>query len=821
MFTSITSEFDKVSLECPITDLEIQQVLNEANMSSSPGIDNLPMSVIKFFWSLLKDIFLKAFNVMFNKGELFDTMKLSKLRLIPKKGSDLSKIKNWRPIGIETAPAKIFSGVINNRFKCVIDKITHRSQKAYSETYLIQENLLNFYELLTKSNNCNVPLATLILDFSKAFDSLAHSYIEDALKFHNFGPRFIALVMTSLNNRRSCIITNSGVTDFFDTVIGVLQGDISSPNIFKVCANPLLLKFCVSIIIKIPPEMPYNFNVNLNKVDISSGFADDINNFLEPTAIALQECYNILNKFSQTSNLKINANKTKIVFTGGIPTLDFITKANELGFSFSNDFTVLGLSLNKYLSNTDQMWDTILNKVCKIRNFWNLFHLTIPGRVNVIKTYFYSQLSYLGAIFTPPPKFLADFETCIISFLKQGGRIAKDRIFSKCEEGGLGLPIPGDFLESLKIKVFIKGTNSTDSWGLELRSFMLKDSLPLSIPINRVNNNYNPILYNLIKAFLRFAEFFWKFAGNILSARIFYNFMFLDNNNQCLESSFFTINSWTRFEQLILNLKLGDLINPNCTIIDYNSFRNNTNIHITPNEFIRLCHVLRKYINRFKSKKTLDIQDIDILLLKPNVKSRDFRIFFDNTSFKLKNCKPSKTRYLWLNENFDYEREKKFINVWKFSFLPMNIRDFSFKYVNNLLYLNAQLAHFSNSVTNPACSQCTRSLILPAPKESILHFFMHCNPNICVLDNYFHEFLSHVELNWDPSFTILGAPNGIPFYAALIINTEIILANWFIFQCRAKKKQPLLINLSWNLNSYRNIFRTFPKYNNAWIKWLK
>ena len=266
---------------------------------------------------------------------------------------------------------------------------------------------------------------------------------------------------------------------------------------------------------------------------------------------------------------------------------------------------------------------------------------------------------------------------------------------------------------------------------------------------------------------------------------------------------------------------MGDLINPNCTIIDYNSFRNNTNIHITPNEFIRLCHVLRKYINRFKSKITLDIQDIDILLLKPNVKSRDFRIFFDNTSFKLKNCKPSKTRYLWLNENFDYEREKKFINVWKFSFLPMNIRDFSFKYVNNLLYLNAQLAHFSNSVTNPACSQCTRSLILPAPKESILHFFMHCNPNICVLDNYFHEFLSHVELNWDPSFTILGAPNGIPFYAALIINTEIILANWFIFQCRAKKKQPLLINLSWNLNSYRSIFRTFPKYNNAWIKWLK
>ena len=779
------------------------------------------MTVIKFFWELLRDIFLKAFDAMFLKGELFGTMRLSKLRLIPKKGSDLSKIKSWRPIGIETAPSKLMSGIINNRLKLVIDKITHRSQKAYSETYLIQENLLNMYELISKSNKCNIPLATLILDFSKAFDSIAHSYICDALKFHNFGPRFIALVMTILKNRRSCIITENGLTDFFDTILGVLQGDISSPNIFKVCVNPLLLKFCISVLIKIPPQLPFNFNVNINKVDISSAFADDINNFLEPTAIALQECYNILDKFGLTSNLKINASKTLIIFTGGIPSLDFILKAEELGFSFGNNFKVLGLSLNKDLSNINEMWDKILEKVCKIRNFWNLFHLTIPGRCNVIKTYFYSQLSYLGAIFTPPVEFINDFKSCIITFLKQGGKIAKDRIFTKCEEGGLGLPVPEDFISSLKVKIFLKGTQSSDSWGLELKSFMLKDNIPFSIQIDKINNNYNPILYNIIKAFIQFCEYFWKFSGNILSARIFYNFMFLDNTNNFLTNSFFTANSWARYENLILNLKLGDLISTACTIIDYNSFKINTKILITPNEFIRLCHVLKNYLNRYKNKKILDSQDINSVMLKQNVKSRDFRIFLESNPFKLKNCRPSKTRYLWLNKNIELNREKRFITVWKFSFLPMNIRDFSFKFVNNHLFLNAQLSHFNNSIINPACSQCTRSLILPAPKESILHFFMYCYPNISILNSYFTDFFSNSELNWDPSFTLIGAPPDIPFYAALIINTEIIMANWFLFQCRSQKKTPILTNLSWNLNSFRSIFKTFPKYNNAWFKWVK
>jgi len=98
---------------------------------------------------------------------------------------------------------------------------------------------------------------------------------------------------------------------------------------------------------------------------------------------------------------------------------------------------------------------------------------------------------------------------------------------------------------------------------------------------------------------------------------------------------------------------------------------------------------------------------------------------------------------------------------------------------------------------------------------------MYCYPNISILNSYFTDFFSNSELNWDPSFTLIGAPPDIPFYAALIINTEIIMANWFLFQCRSQKKTPILIYLSWNLNSFRSIFETFPKYNNAWFKWVK
>jgi len=59
-----------------------------------------------------------------------------KTRLIAKMNSDLAKIKSWRSIFCLSTVYKIFSGVIDNILKKVIDKINIRSQKAYCMRYL-------------------------------------------------------------------------------------------------------------------------------------------------------------------------------------------------------------------------------------------------------------------------------------------------------------------------------------------------------------------------------------------------------------------------------------------------------------------------------------------------------------------------------------------------------------------------------------------------------------------------------------------------------------------------------------------------------------
>ena len=147
----------------------------------------------------------------------------------------------------------------------------------------------------------------------------------------------------------------------------------------------------------------------------------------------------------------------------------------------------------------------------------------------------------------------------------------------------------------------------------------------------------------------------------------------------------------------------------------------------------------------------------------------------------------------------------------------MNIRDFAFKFINNQVYLNANLSHFNNLNINAACFQCTVALNLPPPKESYPHFFMYCPLNNTIIKDYFDLFLSHTNINWFSCFSLLGAPSNISFYMSLILNIEIILVNNFLYKCKIAKKNPSINLLTSMNNDWRKTFLCFEKYKSAWL----
>ena len=72
----------------------------------------------------------------------------------------------------------------------------------------------------------------IMVDFSKAFDSIEHDYIWQALESFGFGPKYISWIQLIFKNREACITLCGHSTKRFTLGRGIPQGDCISGYIF-------------------------------------------------------------------------------------------------------------------------------------------------------------------------------------------------------------------------------------------------------------------------------------------------------------------------------------------------------------------------------------------------------------------------------------------------------------------------------------------------------------------------------------------------------------------------------------------------------------
>jgi len=65
--------------------------------------------------------------------------------------------------------------------------------------------------------------------------------------------------------------------------------------------------------------------------------------------------------------------------------------------------------------------------------------LTLPGRINVIKSLLFSQILYIGSFLMPSPEKLKILQSALDKYAIGSMNFAKNRITMAKEQGGLGL----------------------------------------------------------------------------------------------------------------------------------------------------------------------------------------------------------------------------------------------------------------------------------------------------------------------------------------------------------------------------------------------
>ena len=324
--------------------------------------------------------------------------------------------------------------------------------------------------------------------------------------------------------------------------------------------------------------------------------------------------------------------------------------------------------------------------------------------------------------------------------------------------------------------------------------------------------NMNPILYRILDSYKMFANSFWIDNANIQDIRVYNNTLFTNSQGNIVSRHFFTDTTWNRYSEEIKGFRLSNFLNDSNKPLSQDSFQTKNNIRINVMEFFRLISVIRHNLEKYKNKLGDPFYNIDIYFAKKGLKSRHYRKFLMNNGNNISTVKTTLNRYSWAGINeVDSIREIRFHKVWTHSFLPIEIRDFSFKLINNYHKFNANIAHFNENIS-ASCTACTVQKLLPAPKETIKHMYHDCPVNENFAKKYFETFLNNIDINFSMDFLLIGVPAILPESLAFIINIEIILLNFFLFNVRNKKQLPLMRNFNYFISWHRKLLLKNQNY---------
>jgi hypothetical protein len=452
-------------LENRLTISELYDALKSCK-DSSPGPDGIPYIVYLKFWKTAGPIILNAWNYSIDNQTLPTSHYESVITLLPKEGKDTQEIKNWRPITLSNCDAKIITKALSNKVSKVLDSIIDPTQTAYVPGRAVSDNLRSNFFLKSHCKQNKIESVLMSLDAKKAFDSVDHKYIEETLRAYGFGEGFINIFKLLYRNITARILVNGFLSKSLNIERGVKQGDALSCAIFIICIDPLLRNINNSKNIKCI-EISYGKEILRFK---GAAFADDVSIICKNDIDSIQGVFNEYDRLTKRSGLELNADKTEILNLKNNRQLNIKLSYNGQNIEIKSIPNLKICGVYYCIDVEEEYRLNVLDKILKLSykiKQWTPRHLTIEGKVLIVKTFGLSQLIYNMQSYGFKDVDLKNAERLIFQFIwsskeNQKGidRISRSIMKNSYENGGMKVTDVECLDRSIKLKQFIRAHKS-------------------------------------------------------------------------------------------------------------------------------------------------------------------------------------------------------------------------------------------------------------------------------------------------------------------------------------------------------------------------
>ena len=190
----LQSNKDSIYLN-PTDVCEIKKIVAKLPSKRSSGYDNISNILLKDIVASIVDVLCVIFNKSLELGEFPSTMKLAEV--VPLyKGKEHYLETNYRPISLLTTISKVLEKIVYQRIYSFLQNTgqLYENQYGFREAHSCEHAIGKVVNGIVKSLENKETSACVLLDLSKAFDTIEHMIMLEKLALYGIRGKCIVMV---------------------------------------------------------------------------------------------------------------------------------------------------------------------------------------------------------------------------------------------------------------------------------------------------------------------------------------------------------------------------------------------------------------------------------------------------------------------------------------------------------------------------------------------------------------------------------------------------------------------------------------------------
>lgn len=374
-------------------DLEIYDTLLSIK-SKAVGEDLISIDMLLHCCPIILPYITHIFNYCIECKTFPSIWKRSQIIPLPKV-TNPDELKDLRPISILCTLSKAFEKIIERQIRQHLHNhnILPEHQSGFRAGHSCTTALAKVTDDLFSAIDNNQLCILVLLDYSRAFDTISHELLLAVMHYIGFSLNAVALLRSYLIDRSQCVVLKNEKSGFSPVICGVPQGSILGPLLFTLYTFEFCktVAYCTTHFYADDTQMYYAFEEK-DTQQACQNINEDLQSLL---------------KISSNFCLNINATKSKAMLFGRTAARNRVSSdvnisVNNETIDLTDSAKNLGLILDYNLKFSAHVSSIVKKSYCSLKLIYANRHiLNRKTKIILCEALVLSHLNYVDVVYGP------------------------------------------------------------------------------------------------------------------------------------------------------------------------------------------------------------------------------------------------------------------------------------------------------------------------------------------------------------------------------------------------------------------------------------